>query len=186
MSDKEAISQLFNILRKYNKAICSIIFYLLITTILTFLIPLLSKYIMDDGFIGGRIEVVILLALITLIIYSINSCLDIVKEKKRINISSQVHYSLSEQAFRHLLKLKINYFNNNNYAEILNNITQDISNMTLITDESFLFVITQTFSILGGVIGLFIIDYRMTILVLMFVPIKYFTMKYFARKKKLL
>lgn len=39
---------------------------------------------------------------------------------------------------------------------------------------------TQAFSMVGGVIGLFILDYRMTILVLLFIPIKAVVMKYFA------
>ena len=37
---------------------------------------------------------------------------------------------------------------------------------------------------IGGIIGLFIIDYRMTLLVLVFIPIKYIVMKYFAKKQK--
>ena len=36
----------------------------------------------------------------------------------------------------------------------------------------------------GGIIGLFIIDFRMTILVLLFIPIKCVVMKYFAKKQK--
>lgn len=36
----------------------------------------------------------------------------------------------------------------------------------------------------GGIIGLFIIDFRMTVLVLLFIPIKCVVMKYFAKKQK--
>lgn len=35
----------------------------------------------------------------------------------------------------------------------------------------------------GGIIGLFIIDFRMTVLVLLFIPIKCVVMKYFAKSK---
>lgn len=82
------------------------------------------------------------------------------------------------------MKLRVNYFNNTNYAETLNNINTDINQMTSVADSSVFFVITQAFSMTGGIIGLFIIDFRMTILVLLFVPIKCVVMKYFAKKQK--
>lgn len=122
--------------------------------------------------------------LYSLLIYLVISVIDIVKEKKRIDISSKIQYSLSEESFSHLMRMKISYFSNKNYAEILNNINIDISNMTSIADESVFFVVTQAFSMAGGVIGLFILDYRMTILVLLFIPIKYFVMEYFAKQRK--
>lgn len=82
------------------------------------------------------------------------------------------------------MKLRVNYFNNTNYAETLNNINMDINQMTSVADSSVFFVITQAFSMTGGIIGLFIIDFRMTILVLLFIPIKCVVMKYFAKKQK--
>lgn len=81
------------------------------------------------------------------------------------------------------MKLRVNYFNNTNYAETLNNINMDINQMTSVADSSVFFVITQAFSMTGGIIGLFIIDFRMTILVLLFIPIKCVVMKYFAKNK---
>lgn len=117
-------------------------------------------------------------------IYGINSLVDIIKEKKRVDISAQIQYFLSEQSFSHLIKLKISYFNNTNYAEILNNINMDINKMSSIADNSVFFVATQVFSMAGGIIGLFIIDYRMTVLVLVFIPVKCIVMKHFAKKQK--
>ena len=85
---------------------------------------------------------------------------------------------MSEQSFKHLMKIKADYFSNKNYAEILNNINVDIGNMTSIADDSVFFVITQAFSMVGGIIGLFILDYKMTIMVLLFIPTKAIIMKY--------
>ncbi len=139
---------------------------------------------MDDGFIGGDKKLLIELVLASMVIYTINSFIDIIKEKKRVDISAKIQYFLSEQCFSHLMKLRINYFSNTNYAETLNNINMDINQMTTIADSSVFFVITQAFSMAGGIIGLFIIDFRMTVLVLLFIPIKCVVMKYFAKKQK--
>ena len=184
MGNKEAIKKLLGLLKAHKKTIIVIIGCLLISTGLNLCIPLISRRIMDDGFIGSDKQLLIELVLASMVIYTINSLIDIFKEKKRVDISAKIQYFLSEQSFSHLMKLRVNYFNNTNYAEILNNINTDINQMTSIADSSIFFVITQAFSMTGGIIGLFIIDFRMTILVLLFIPLKCVVMKYFAKKQK--
>ena len=184
MDNKEAVKKLLLLLGKYKKTIAVIVGCLLISTGLNLCVPLISRRIMDDGFIGGNKKLLIELVLASMVIYTVNSLIDIVKEKKRVDISAKIQYFLSEQSFSHLMKLRVNYFNNTNYAETLNNINTDINQMTSIADSSVFFVVTQAFSMTGGIIGLFIIDFRMTILVLLFIPIKCVVMKYFAKKQK--
>lgn len=184
MSNKEVVYKLLMILKGYKKIIITIIVCLLFSTGLSLCIPLLSRRIMDDGFIGENYTLLIQLVLCSLLIYLINSSIDLIKEKKRIDISAKIQYTLSEESFLHLMKLKTEYFDRKNYAEILNNINADVNNITSIADESMFFVVTQAFSMTGGIIGLFIIDYRMTFLVLLFIPVKYILMIYFAKKNK--
>lgn len=184
MDNKEAVKRLLLLLNRYRKTIIVIVCCLFISTGLNLCVPLISQRIMDDGFIGGNKKLLIELVLASMVIYIINSLIDIIKEKKRVDISAKIQYFLSEQSFSHLMKLRVNYFNNTNYAETLNNINTDINQMTSIADSSVFFVITQAFSMTGGIIGLFIIDFRMTILVLLFIPIKCVVMKYFAKKQK--
>ncbi|MDE7324063.1 MAG: ABC transporter ATP-binding protein/permease [Lachnospiraceae bacterium] len=184
MDNKEAVKRLLLLLNRYRKTIIVIVCCLFISTGLNLWVPLISQRIMDDGFIGGNKKLLIELIWASMVIYTINSLIDIIKEKKRVDISAKIQYFLSEQSFSHLMKLRVNYFNNTNYAEALNNINTDINQMTSIADSSVFFVITQAFSMTGGIIGLFIIDFRMTILVLLFIPIKCVVMKYFAKKQK--
>lgn len=184
MSNKVAVKKLLMLLKDYRKIIVLIIGCLLISTGLNMCIPLLSRRIMDNGFIGGDKELLIELVLCSLLIYITIEVIDIIKEKKRVDIAANIQYSLSEQSFKHLMKIKADYFSNKNYAEILNNINVDIGNMTSIADDSVFFVITQAFSMVGGIIGLFILDYRMTIMVLLFIPAKAVIMKYFAKIRK--
>lgn len=184
MSNKVVVKKLLMLLKDYRKIIALIIGCLLISTVLNMCIPLLSRRIMDDGFIGGDRELLTKLVVYAMIIYIIIAVIDIIKEKKRVNIAADIQYSLSEKSFKHLMKIKTDYFSNKNYAEILNNINMDIGNMTSIADDSAFFVITQAFSMVGGIIGLFMLDYRMTIMVLLFIPAKAAIMKYFAKKRK--
>ncbi len=184
MDNKATVRKLLGLLKEYKSTIAVIMGCLLVSTGLNLCVPLISRQIMDAGFIGGNKDLLIALVLGTMAIYMVNYAIEIIKEKKRVDISAKIRYSLSEQSFLHLMKLKISYFNNTNYAEILSNVNMDINKMSSVADNSVFFVVTQAFSMTGGIIGLFIIDYRMTLLVLLFIPIKFIVMKYFAKKQK--
>lgn len=184
MDNKATVRKLLGLLNEYKSTIAVIMVCLLISTGLNLCVPLISKQIMDAGFIGGNKDILIALVLGSMTICMINYAIEIIKEKKRVDISAKIRYSLSEQSFLHLMKLKISYFNNTNYAEILSNVNTDINRMSSVADSSVFFVVTQAFSMTGGIIGLFIIDYRMTLLVLLFIPVKFIVMKYFAKKQK--
>lgn len=184
MDNKATIQKLLGLLKEYKLAIATIIVCLLVSTGLNLCIPLISRQIMDVGFIEGNKDLLIALVLGSMAICMVNYAIEIIKERKRVDISAKIRYSLSEQSFLHLMKLKMSYFNNTNYAEILSNVNMDINRMSSVADSSVFFVVTQAFSMAGGIIGLFIIDYRMTLLVLLFIPVKFIVMKYFAKKQK--
>lgn len=184
MTDKETLYKLLGILNRFKMNILTIICCLLLSTGLNLCIPLISRSIMDEGLIGRNQRKLLQLVMISLGIYLFIAFIDMIKEKKRIDISAKIQFQLSERAFIHLMKMKISYFDNTNYAELLNNINLDINKISSIADNGFFYIITQIFGMFGGFIGLFIIDYRMTFLVLAFLPLKYVFMKWLTGKQK--
>lgn len=184
MSNKEAVKKLVGLLTGYKRTIVFILVLLLASTGLNLCIPLISRGIMDYGFIGGDRQLLIKLVVLSAALTVINAAIELIKEKKRTDISADVEYSLTDRAFRHLLKLKAHYFTGKNYAEIYSNLSTDIANMVSITDGAAFFIVTQIFSITGGIIGLFIINYKLTLLVFIYIPCKYLIMKYLAEKRK--
>ena len=184
MTDRQAIKKLITLLSEYKFIIGIIIGILMISTVLNLCIPLFSRKIMDDGFIGGNGTLLIKLSVASFCVFMFIAILNLLTEKLRIYLSAKIQYLLHEKAFIHLLHVNICFYDRKNYAETFSNLNMDISSMTSIADEGMFFVVTQIFSIIGGIIGLFILDYRMTVIVLMFIPFKYFVMKLFAKKRK--
>lgn len=184
MSDKQAIKKLINLLGPYKKNIMIILLLLLLSTVISMELPLISREIMDNGLIKNNYSVVLKSVLIMFVLIIFDKLLNVFKENCRINIGIKLNYNLYEKAYQHLTKLKISYFDSANYTEVLNNINYDVDNITRITDGSLFFVITQIFSLIGGVIGLLIIDYRLTFVVGVFIPIKFVIMRYFTKVRR--
>ena len=73
MDNKEAVKRLLLLLGRYKKTIVVIVGCLLVSTGLNLCVPLISRRIMDDGFIGGNKKLLIELVLVSMVIYTINS-----------------------------------------------------------------------------------------------------------------
>lgn len=184
MSDKHCIKKLLILFKPYKWTILFIIICLFISMGINMFIPLLNRDIMDKGFLSGNINFLIKAVIIVFSLYVFDVTLGIVKEKKRVKIAADLKFNLTTCFFRHLIRIKIDYFNNTNYAEILNRIDMDVSAVSSIADERLFFVLTKIFSMIGGIVGLCILDVRLTIIVVLFIPIKFLVMKYFTKVRK--
>lgn len=184
MNDQIAIKKLLSLLKPYTKKIVFITFFLIISTLINMALPLMSRKIIDEGFLANNFNLILYSVLVILVLVLIDKIINVIKERFRAEICAKLKYSLYDTSFTQLVKMKIHNFNNTNYAEQLNNINIDIENICQITNGSLFFVVTQFFNILGGFIGLCLIDYHLTVIVIFFIPIKYLLVKYFADKRK--
>lgn len=185
MTSKESTVKLLSLLKPYKKKVLFIFFLLLCYSGINLLVPLMSKDIMDKGFIVGNYNVVVKLAFIICLLELINILLNLLTEYQRVQISSNIQYTLQEDAFDHIMQLENSFFDHLNTTELLGRIDTDIQYMKGICNNSVFTVITQCFSMIGGMIGLLILDYRLTFLVLIFVPFKILAVRYNQKKRKL-
>ncbi|MDF2885282.1 MAG: transporter, ATP-binding protein, partial [Clostridiaceae bacterium] len=181
--NKAILKRLCKILKPDIKKIVAILICIIMSSVITSLLPFIGMKITDEGIVARKFNVVVLYSLVTLGLVIIEKAIGLIETKYYAYINSTFPYTLSKMAFKHTLKLKMSYFNNTNFAEIMNNISMDVGNISKICDRSMFFIISQIFRIFGGIIGLLIIDWRLTVLVVAIVPLRYFLIKYLAKKR---
>ncbi len=182
--NRAILKRLFKLLKPYFKKI-SIIFVCIIASAgINMLFPLLSKQIMDNGLLTKNFGIVVKFSLLTLAIVLIEQAIGLVETKYFSYVNAMFQYSLQKMAFKHLQRLRLQYFNNTNFSEIMSNIGMDASNISRVCDKGTFIIISQIFRIIGGLIGLLIIDWKLTLVVLFVAPIRYFTVKILAKKRK--
>ena len=163
----------------------SIIFLcMIISSIVNLLIPLANKHMMDDGLLKNHFQNVVMYSGLAFLLVFCDKMFNVIQEKLRTRISAKIKFTLHESALNHLLRLKIDYFNETNQTQLLNNLTTDISNISRIFDKSLLFALSQLFGLIGGFIGLFLINFKLAIIVLCFIPVKYVLVRVFSNHKK--
>lgn len=182
--NKILFKKILILLKPYIKKISIVFICIIASAGISMLLPLLSKQLMDSGLLKSDFEIVVKISLFTFAMVLIDQAIGLFETKYFSYINSMFSYSLQKTAFKHLLKLKLQYFNNTNFSEIMSNIGMDVGNISRICDKGTFIVISQVFRIIGGLVGLLLIDWKLTIVVIFVVPIRYFTVKFLAKKRK--
>lgn len=179
---KKYISKVKEIFSPYKSKVGLVFILLVFTTIINFITPILIQFIIDKGFGLRNFSNIISNALILFIIYNIEKIIIYLVEHIRLFIYKDIKYILYNNYYNKLNRININYFNNKSETEIFSNLDMDIENIGKLADKNSFFLLTQIFSILGGVVGLFYINYKLAILVIIAVPLKICSSKIFSSK----
>ncbi|NBJ04052.1 ABC transporter ATP-binding protein [Lachnospiraceae bacterium] len=183
---KKIVVQFWNLLYPYKKNILIIVLCLIMSAGFSLLLPIINSIMVDDGFIAGNKSLLIKLVLLMLLLNLLTVILDLLRERVRISMQSRLKFSLSKKAVDHLYQVKMKCFNKKNHSQIFTMIHTDIDSICQIADQSLFFAFTQIFTICGGVIGLFILNYKLAFLVMLLIPIKYIITSFFAKKNQLI
>lgn len=173
IKDKKVVKEIINLFKPYSKKFVLIIATMILGTIISMLIPIIAKNIMDEGLINRNVVIVIKYSLISFLVIMVQQLIEFVQTKNILNINSKIKYKLNSKCISKLFKVKMNYYDNNNVTEIMKNISMDIDNVLKLSDSCTLLIVTEILKFVGGIIGLLLIDYKLTICVILFIPIKY-------------
>lgn len=180
----ELLKRIFKYLKPFRNKIFLVTLILVISTLINFISPIINRHIIDKGLLASNLEIVIKFSLINLLLLIIDQILNFFQTKTMLIINSLFSYRISSIAIERLIRAKMSYLNSKNFTETINNINMDVSNISMITDDFFTFRIFQIFRIIGGFAGLLMINYKLTILILLFIPLRYMLTSFFTKTKK--
>ncbi|MEA4960167.1 ABC transporter ATP-binding protein [Lutispora sp.] len=146
--------------------------------------PYIGKLLIDEGLIKMNFNLSFKFALACFLLALMQQCISVLETKYTVYLNTMAPFYMHKAALKQLLKIKIEYYSNKNSSEIINNINMDINNINRVFEKSTIYGITQILGFVGGLIGLLIIDWRMTIVVLLVVPIRYVIIKYASEKRR--
>lgn len=176
------MKKLLKFLKPYKKKISIIFLLIIFSAILNFFIPLINKRIIDR--LQVNIKEVAFLLLIFMILYIADDLCMLIRENIRITIAADFKFTLMDKAYMHINQMKLSAYNKSNNLEMIQKIETDINNIKSIIDGNIFSSILQIFIFVGGLIGLYVIDYRLASIVIVMIPIKYYLMILFSKKNE--
>lgn len=180
--NKKVIIRIFKCIDKKYK-IMAVMGMVLLSAVISIIQPLISRGLLDNGVLGRNLSLVCMLSALLFGLSVINNVINFFVEKLRCNIKNELTLRLFEQFIEKINCIHIGYFTNNSRMEVYVNMHSDITNMASLINSGFFLVLSQCLNIIGGIIGLMIINWRLAILVLIIVPFKYGIVKNLAKRR---
>ncbi len=157
---------------------------ILITLVLTSGLGVLSPYISsgfyydevlsEDGRFAGQLLLVIGIILATRIISMLVTMLN---NYITSVIAARVTYDMKKEIFKSIERLSISYFTNRQTGGLMTQVNRDANNIYRFFCDTIPYFLVNSFQIIGIVIIMFIMDWKLTLLALCTVPIVAFLIK---------
>jgi len=162
----------FKLLRPYRAQMCAIMALALVVSAIAVVTPFVNRDMLDDGLLKGNTGVVIRLVLVLILLQVGGQFIEYIQRRIEINISNALGKKLKTEAFEHGLKLKPHYFKEEGFYKTISDALYYISNILGIANNSFLLILVIICRCIGAMIGLVILDWRLSIFIALIMPLK--------------
>ena len=157
---------------------------LVLSTVIGFLQPLVIQRITDSGMMQRDMAMILSSALLLAVLVLGNQAIDLLQTRIFADVHNASYYSIFHQVFEKLLHLKKSYFQDKNSAEILSFLQMDVSQVSSVTDRYTVLSVSYVFRIVSGLIGLFHISWRLALVVLCMVPVKFLLVRQYSKRQE--
>lgn len=148
--------------------------------------PLIIKNIMDEGLMKQQYQVILRFSVLLVVLVLIEEGIQILQTKLFTDLQNDIVMNLYTRVFKRLLYARMSYFSRNNTAEIINSVSTDINSIGMLVDSNLMGIMSYIFRIISGIVGLFIISWKLTILVMVIVPVKFLLVCFFSAKREVI
>ena len=157
---------------------------LVLSTVIGFLQPLVIQRITDSGMMQRDMVVILSSALLLALLVLGNQAIDLLQTRIFADVHNASCYAIFHQVFEKLLHLKKSYFEDKNSAEILSFLQMDVSQVSSVTDRYTVLSVSYVFRIVSGLIGLFLISWKLALIVLCMVPVKFLLVRGLSKRQE--
>ena len=178
------ISKTLSYLAMFKKEYALSGLLLTISVGIEFLHPLVIQQITDEGMLAHNLPALCQFASILVLLVGVNQAVEITQTRIFVNIHNRAYSNIFQQTFRKLLALKRSYFEDKNNAEILSCLQMDVSQVVSITDRYTVMSVSAVFRVISGLVGLLLISWKLTLVVLTMVPIKVLLVRKLSKRQE--
>jgi ATP-binding cassette subfamily B protein len=156
--------------RPYARALVPVVALSLVGTALGLVLPYLSKLIIDDGIIAGDFRILLVTVGMFLGITATSFVLNVVSGMRYTRVSADFLFDMRLALFRHLQRLSPRFYARTPLGDIVSRINGDIGEIQRVTAESVLGWLGQVVALVGTVVMLLYLDWRLFLVGLVVIP----------------
>lgn len=159
--------------RPYLKQLALVLSYALVSTIAALIFPLLVRHVTGEVLAGDLTAIqnqVIFFAMIMIFLAIIQQISSYLLDFKGHLLGAQMECDLRRDLFEHVQKLSFSFFDKVKTGELMSRITNDLYDISEIYHHALEDIILFGLRFIGAFVILFVINWRLTLIVFMFLP----------------
>ncbi|MBK6709357.1 MAG: ABC transporter ATP-binding protein [Chloroflexi bacterium] len=174
--------RLLRYVRPYLKWMILSIIMLLISVSLGLILPLVIRNLVDIVLVDKNFPRLNQLAIGLFIVFLLQGFASFVNQIALAFVGENVVADIRVQVYSHLQSLSLKYFTDNRTGEIVSRVTNDVILLQTAVTDNLVALLRQAITLVGAAILLFVLDWRLTVIILLGIPFVTLTMVWLGRK----
>ncbi len=172
--DGNAISWALTFVKAHSRRLWLVLFLSFPTVGLGLAQPYLTKILIDDGILAGRISIVFWTCALFLMASLFLFAFSALHRWFYIDVSSRILFDMREEMFRHILKLSPQFYAHTKKGDILSRIDGDIAQVQRFCTDTLLMVINNTLLLFGALLIMLSLNWELSLLAFVLLPAQVF------------
>ncbi len=174
--------RLLRYVRPYTRWMVLSIIMLLISVSLGLILPLVIRNLVDIVLVDKNFPRLNQLAIGLFVVFLLQGVASFVNQIALAFVGENVVADIRVQVYSHLQSLSLKYFTDNRTGEIVSRVTNDVVLLQTAVTDNLVALLRQAITLIGAAILLFILDWRLTVIILLGIPFVTLTMVWLGRK----
>ncbi|MBP6805070.1 MAG: ABC transporter ATP-binding protein [Chloroflexi bacterium] len=174
--------RLLRYVRPYLKWMILSIIMLVISVSLGLILPLVIRNLVDIVLVDKNFPRLNQLAIGLFIVFLLQGIASFVNQIALAFVGENVVADIRVQVYSHLQSLSLKYFTDNRTGEIVSRVTNDVILLQTAVTDNLVALLRQAITLVGAAILLFVLDWRLTVIILLGIPFVTLTMVWLGRK----
>jgi len=175
-------ARLLGYVRPYTKWMIVSIIALLFSVGLGLILPLVIRNLVDLILVDSNLVQLNRLAIGLFLVFILQSIASFIHRLSLAYVGENAVVDIRVQVYSHLQELSLRFFGENRTGELVSRITNDTSLLQSAITEDLVALLRQGLTLIGAVVLLFWLDWRLTLIILLGVPFITLTMVWLGRK----
>lgn len=175
-------TRLLEYVRPYTKWMVVSTIALLFSVGLGLILPLVIRSLVDSVLVERNLDLLNQLALGLFLVFILQAVASFVNRLSLAYVGEKVVANIRVEVYSHLQRLSLRYFTDHRTGEIVSRITNDVAQLQTAVTDNLIALLRQFLTLVGAAVLLFILDWQLTLIILLGIPIVSLTMVWLGRK----
>ncbi len=144
---------------------------LLISSLLSLVFPAVIQQVVDSVLTQGDVGLLDTVTLFLLLVFLIRSITTLVQNYNLNYVGERMMVDMRLELYRHLQNLSLSFFENRRVGELVSRISSDVTVIRTALTNNVSTFLSQTFVLIGSVVVMFILNWRLTLFILALMPL---------------